>query len=78
MANPVLCVTLNGQFFQMFGSDTRAMGRVMDLVRYDLRKKETQWEVPSGASKFLSTYSIQKGFCTLGGRVVSLPVADFI
>ena len=25
--------TLNGQFFQMMGSDTRAMGRSVDVVR---------------------------------------------
>ena len=30
---PVLCVTLNGQFFQMLGSYTRAIVRFFDVVR---------------------------------------------
>ena len=28
----MLFVTLNGQFLQMLGSDTRAMGRFLDVV----------------------------------------------
>ena len=38
MANPVLFVTLNGQRFQMFGADTREIGRFLDVMFYDLRK----------------------------------------
>ena len=33
---PVLCVTLNGQFFHILGSDTRLMCRFSDLVWADL------------------------------------------
>ena len=29
---PVLCVTLNGQFFQMLASDTRAMGNFFSAI----------------------------------------------
>ena len=36
MATRVLCVTLDGLFFLMLCSDTRAMGRFLDVVCYDL------------------------------------------
>ena len=35
VANPVLCVTQNGQFLQMFAPNTRAMGCVLDVIWYD-------------------------------------------
>ena len=36
VANPVLCVTHNGQFFQIFGADTNVDGSFFDVVWYDL------------------------------------------
>ena len=36
VATRVFCVTLNAQFFQMFGADSRAMGRFLDVVCYGL------------------------------------------
>ena len=36
VTDPFAPVTLDGSFFWMLRSDTRAMGRVLDVVWYDL------------------------------------------
>ena len=40
---PVLCVTQNGQFFQMFAPHTRWMGRFLDVVSCNIKRYKKQW-----------------------------------